>query len=306
VTIGIGELSRQTGLTQQAIRAWESRFGFPTPERTDGGRRQYAVADVDRIQRVMALKESGVRLASAISRVRDEDDEGRPISVYAELRRLHPHLHSRLLRREVLIAISHAVEDEAMSRGSRPHVFGAFQREEFYRRASGRWGEIARTAASCLVFADFAAPAEGSVAGGSVSGRSVSGGSVSGRSGSGGSGAGGPVEVPLAPDAPLLREWAVVVSAPSFSVALTAWEVPRQSHLPEEEREFESLFTFDPAAVRTAAEVCVKAARASGEVDLDLLRRIDDSLATEPTASTGVDALVVRAFDYLQRLPLRG
>ena len=291
MTIGIGELSRQTGLTQQAIRAWESRFGFPTPERSDGGRRQYAVADVDRIQRVVALKESGVRLASAITRVRDEDDEGRPISVYAELRRLHPHLHSRLLRREVLIAISHAVEDEAMSRGSRPHVFGAFQREEFYRRACGRWEEIARTAASCLVFADFAAPAEGSGSGGSVAGAL---------------GAGGPVEVPLAPDAPLLREWAVVVSAPSFSVALTAWEVPRQSHLPEEEREFESLFTFDPAAVRTAAEVCVKAARASGEVDLDLLRRIDDSLATEPTASTGVDALVVRAFDYLQRLPLRG
>ena len=69
MTIGIGELSRQTGLTQQAIRAWESRFGFPTPERTDGGRRQYAVADVDRIQRVMALKESGVRLASVCARV---------------------------------------------------------------------------------------------------------------------------------------------------------------------------------------------------------------------------------------------
>ena len=278
MTIGIGELARRTGLTQQAIRAWEARFGFPAPERTEGGRRQYAVADVDRIQRVMALKDSGVRLASAIARVRGEDDSGRPMSVYAELRRLHPHLHSRVLRREVLIAISHAIEDEAMSRASRPHVFGAFQREEFYRRASGRWEEIARTASSCLVYADFPVCTGGP---------------------------GRPVEVPLGSNAPLLREWAVVVSAPSFSVVLTAWEVPRQSHLPEAERDFESVFTFDPAAVRTAAEVCVAAARASGDVDPGLLRRIDDSLATEPTASTGVDGLVARAFDYLQRLPAR-
>ena len=276
VTIGIGELARRTGLTQQAVRAWETRFGFPVPQRSEGGRRQYAEVDVERVRRVLALKDSGVRLAAAIARVRGEDDDGRPLSVYAELRRRHPHLESRVLRRDVLVAVSHAIEDEAMSRADRPHVFGAFQREEFYRQASGRWEEIARTAGSCLVYADFPV-----VAGG----------------------AGAPVEVPLGPDAPLLREWAVVVTAPSFSVVLTAWEVPRQQEVPPAHRRFESVFTFDPAAVRTAAEVCVLAARTSGEVDPALLSRIDDSLATEPTPSAGVDALVVRAFDYLQRLP---
>jgi DICT domain-containing protein len=274
--LGIGELARRTGLTQQLIRAWETRFGFPEPERTDGGRRVYAVADVDRIQRVVALKDSGVRLATAIARVNGEDDAGRPLSVYAELRRLHPHLESRVLRREALVAVSHAIEDEALSRATRPHVFGAFQREGFYRRASRRWDEIARTASSCLVYADFPATAGGD---------------------------GTPVEVPLDADAPLLREWAVVVTAPSFSVALTAWEIPRQAHRPEPLREFETIFTFDPAAVRTAADVCVAAARAVDDLDPGLLRRIDDSLATEPTPGSGVDALVVRAFDYLQRLP---
>ncbi len=272
--IGIGELARRTGLTQQAIRAWESRFGFPAPARSDGGRRQYADTDVDRLQRVLALKASGVRLASAIARVVGEED-GRRLSVYGELRRSHPQLESRVLGRRVLVAISHAIEDEAMSRTTRPHVFGAFQRAEFYRASSHRWQEIARTASSCLVFADFA----------------------------GGAGdLGEPLLVPLEPDAPLLREWAVVVAAPSFSVVLTAWEIPRQGHLPPSDRQFESLFTFDPAAVRTAAGVCVETARSSGEVDLDLLRRIDDSLAAEPTAGIAVDALVVRAFDYLQHL----
>ncbi len=274
-TIGIGELARRTGLTQQAIRAWEARFGFPTPERSAGGRREYAEADVERVQRVLALKGSGVRLASAVARVRHEEQTGRPLSVYAELRRTHPHLESRVLRRRVLVAISRAIEDEAMSRAVRPYVFGAFQRAEFFRAASRRWDEIARTAAACLVFADF--------------------------EGTGGK-PGAPVEVPLDPDAPLLREWAVVVVAPSFSVALAAWEVPQQSHRPAAEREFESVFTFDPAAVQAAAEVCVATARASGEVDEHLLRQIDDSLAVEASTGAAVDALVVRSFDYLQRL----
>jgi DICT domain-containing protein len=273
--LGIGDLARRTGLTPQVIRAWETRFGFPVPARTDGGRRRYDAVDVARIQRVVALKDSGVRLAQAIARVQTEDESVGPLSVYGELRRTHPHLETRVLRREVLVEISHAIEDEAMSRAARPVVFGAFQREEFYRREAERWSELARTATACLTFADFGSPSGG---------------------------AAGPVEVPLAPDAPLLREWVVVVTSPSFSVLLTAWEVPGRSRLPEPRREFESVFTFDRAAVRTAADVCLAAARASGTVDPELLRAVDDSLATAPTTSTGVDALVVRAFDYLQRL----
>src|SRR5262245_16585221 len=110
-TIGIAELARRTGLTQQAIRAWESRFGFPEPARSEGGRRRYPEGDVDRLQRVLALKDSGVRLASAIARVAAEEG-ARNLSVYAELRRRHPQLESRVLGRRVLVAISHAIEDE--------------------------------------------------------------------------------------------------------------------------------------------------------------------------------------------------
>ncbi len=278
MTIGIGELARRTGLTQQVVRAWESRFGFPEPERTDGGRRVYADADVERIQRVLALKESGVRLAQAISRVRDVETSG-PLSIYGAVRNRHPHLETRLLHREPLVAISRAIEDEAMSRVERPVVFGMFQRETFFRQSAARWDEIARTAASCVVFADFARAAGGQ---------------------------GRPVEVPLAADAPLLREWAVVVTAPSLSVLLTAWEVPDQRSVPARRRTFESTFTFDPVAVRTAAEVCVAAARASGVVPASELSALSDTLATEPTPSHGVDSLVMRAFDYLQHAPRVG
>lgn len=273
MTIGIGELSRRTGVTQELIRAWETRFGFPQPQRGPGGRREYSETDVDLVQRVVALRDSGVRLGRAVARVRAEAVTG-PRSVYAALRERHPEVGARVLRRDVLVAVSHAIEDEAMSRASRPLVFGAFQREAFFRAAADRWDEIARTASSCVVFADFERTRGGS---------------------------GAPIEVALPPDSPLLREWTVVVVAPAFSVALTAWELPRQQQVPAERREFESLFTFDPSAVRTAAEVCAALALADGDVPEPELSALSESLAAEATPTHGVDALVLRAFDYLQR-----
>lgn len=268
--LGIGELARRTGVEQQVFRAWEARFGFPEPRRTAGGRRVYDVSEVDRVSRVLALKDSGVRLAQAIDRVRQAGVDGSRLSVYSELRRLHPHLQHRVLRRDVLIAVSHAIEDEALSRAVRPVVFGAFQREEFYRRSARRWDELARTAASCVVLADFATPSGGR---------------------------GRPVEIALEKGSPLLREWAVVVSSPDFSAVLTAWEMPGEQEVARAAQRFETVFSFDPAAVRTAVDVCAAAARASGSVDR--LPELPVSDTATPTA--GVDAFVARAFDYLQQ-----
>jgi MerR family transcriptional regulator, light-induced transcriptional regulator len=278
VTIGIGELARRTGLTQQAIRAWESRFGFPVASRTAGGRRQYPEAEVDRVHRVLALRDTGVKVSSAIARISAE--QSRPPSIFAELRRLRPELERRVLGRDALVAISRAIEDEVMARTSRPHVFAAFQREQHFRAVSRRWQEIARTASSCLVFADFPSAAAGDP-----------------------NGSGSLVRVPLEPDAPLLREWAVVVVAPSFSVVLTAWEIPQQEPVAPEARRYETVFSFDPDAVRLAADVCIAAAGESGVVNRRLSAVLDDTLAIEPTDPTGADALVMRAFDYLQGAP---
>lgn len=268
--IGIGELARRTGVEQQVIRAWETRFGFPEPRRTEGGRRVYDVAEVDRVARVLALKGSGVRLAQAIDRVRAQGVDASGLSIYAELRRRHPHLQHRVLRHDMLVAISHAIEDEALARAVRPVVFGAFQREEFYRNASRRWDELARTATSCVVLADFATTSGGS---------------------------GRPVEVGLEEGSPLLREWAVVVSSPDFSVVLTAWEMPGEHAVPRAQQRFESIFSFDSAAVRTSVDVCVAAARSAGAGD----RLPDLTLTDAATPSAGVDAFVARAFDYLQQ-----
>ena len=273
--LGIGDLARRTGLTPQVIRAWETRFGFPQPRRTPSGRRSYDPRDVDRIARVLTLKESGSRLAEAIARVaRQEDVDGRDLSVYGELRRLLPHLETRLLRRDVLTAISRAIEDEALARAVRPLVFGAFQREEFYLRSAPRWEELARTAEGCVVFADFAHPLDR---------------------------AGRPVRVPLDRDSPLLREWAVVVRSADLSTVLTAWEVPGNE--PYADRQFETIFSFEPAAVQVAVDTCFAAARSAGVPEAALLRDPDSVSSGSPRIpSPGVDALVLRAFGYLQQL----
>lgn len=268
-TLGIGELARLTGLTPQLIRAWESRFGFPQPVRTPSGRRRYDARDVDRIGRVLSLKESGSRLAQAVARVQEEPDDARALSVYGELRRSVPHLGSRVMRRDVLLAVSRAIEDEALARAVRPVVFGAFQREESFLRASGRWQELARTAEQCMVFADFAASDSH----------------------------GDPVRVALDPASPLLREWAVVVSSADFSVVLTAWEIPG-----DREGRFEVIFTLEPAAVRVAVDVCTAAARAAG-VNAPCVLPVG---GTTRASGQAADALVLRAFDYLQEIAAGG
>jgi DICT domain-containing protein len=273
--LGIGDLARLTGLTTQVIRAWEQRFDFPQPRRTASGRRTYEPRDVDRIARVLTLKQSGSRLAEAIARVVEQGDaDRRDLSVYGELRRLLPHLESRLMRRDVLVAISRAIEDEALARAVRPLVFGAFQRAEFYARSAPRWEELARTAEACVVFADFSDVLDPGAR---------------------------PALVSLDPDSPLLREWAVVVRSDDFSTVLTAWEVPERKH--GGGRSFETIFSFEPEAVRVAVDTCLAAARSAGLPEEALLRHPEVVTMGPPrTSSPGVDALVLRAFGYLQQL----
>ena len=77
-----------------------------------------------------------------------------------------------------------------------------------------------------------------------------------------------PAEIPIAPEAALGNEWAVIVDAPGFAACVLAWERPRtpaeERDLPELDRRFESLWTMDPAIVRRAALVGCALARDDG------------------------------------------
>ncbi|MDQ1697550.1 MAG: MerR family transcriptional regulator, light-induced transcriptional regulator, partial [Frankiaceae bacterium] len=51
----VGELSRRTGVGVSTLRAWESRFHFLEPERSEAGHRMYAESDVERVNAVHRL-----------------------------------------------------------------------------------------------------------------------------------------------------------------------------------------------------------------------------------------------------------
>ncbi|MGH3162279.1 MAG: MerR family transcriptional regulator [Streptosporangiaceae bacterium] len=61
----IGELSRRLGVSDHALRAWESRYGLLQPVRSPGGFRLYSEADESRIRRMQAYLADGLSAAEA-------------------------------------------------------------------------------------------------------------------------------------------------------------------------------------------------------------------------------------------------
>ena len=60
----IRTVSRLTGVSEGALRAWEARYGIITPARTAGGHRLFSGDDIDRIQEIRRLlHEEGMSMA---------------------------------------------------------------------------------------------------------------------------------------------------------------------------------------------------------------------------------------------------
>ena len=206
---------------------WESRHGFPAPVRLPGGHRRYSELDVEAVHEVLRLRAQGLSLPAAIDRIARQAPAAEA-SVFAGLRRRRPEIAPSVMAKRAVLPISHAIEDEYIARGTSGFVFGAFQRERFYRVAEHRWRELFRTSSLAVAVADFPAVREPGDA---------------------------PVEVPVQIHQPLAREWTIVVDAPGVHACLAAWERPSQAEVPDELRRFEVLWSFEPDVVRTAAEV---------------------------------------------------
>jgi len=262
--LAIGELVARTGVREATLRMWEHRHGFPVPERLASGHRRYHEADVELIGRVLRERAAGLSLAAAIERVRGAADQPEP-SIFAGLRRLRPEIQPVALRKPVLIALSHSIEDESCARAERPLLFGAFQREQFYRLAQRRWTDLARTAELAVVFADFERE------------------HVPER---------GPLEVPLKLADPLRREWAVVCEAPGHAVCLAGIELPHSAPRTEREREFEVIWSVEPDVVRAATEVCVGLLRLRAP---GLAGRLPDESRLPPSGPPSDDQLRLAA-----------
>ncbi len=62
-------VSKEVGLPMHTLRAWERRYGFPTPERRPGSnRRLYASADIERLIAIKRVLEAGYRIGDVVDK----------------------------------------------------------------------------------------------------------------------------------------------------------------------------------------------------------------------------------------------
>jgi DICT domain-containing protein len=270
----IKEVSERTGVAAGTLRMWEQRYGFPVPERTPSGYRRYRGEVVDVLRRVVQLREGGLSMTAAIERAQEgrELPTDRP-SIYAAVSGARD-LPRQRLRKPTLVALSRAIEDEALARAAGPVAFAAFQEERFYRSVRQRYREMARLGDAVTVFADFARV---------------------------GDELGEPLEVPIGAADALGNEWVVIVDAPGFSACLLGWEPPRRAGTPDDERTFEVVWSVDPHVTREAAVV---AARLVGRADAPNGARLEKLLSDRPLATedqaAALTALTNRMIAYVE------
>jgi len=66
-TVGIGDATLLTGVSQKQLRSWEGRY-FPDPDRVVCGERayrRYTQADIELIQRIKQYRDQGYTLEAA-------------------------------------------------------------------------------------------------------------------------------------------------------------------------------------------------------------------------------------------------
>jgi methanogenic corrinoid protein MtbC1 len=64
--LSIGALSRATGIAIETLRTWETRYGFPAPQRKPSGHRVYPVSAVPRLRRIAQVLALGHRAGQVV------------------------------------------------------------------------------------------------------------------------------------------------------------------------------------------------------------------------------------------------
>ncbi|NIM93153.1 MAG: MerR family transcriptional regulator [Anaerolineales bacterium] len=67
---------RETGIKPDTLRAWERRYGMPSPERTPGGHRLYSEYDIESLKWLRRRQEEGLRINRAVQLWRNIEEEG--------------------------------------------------------------------------------------------------------------------------------------------------------------------------------------------------------------------------------------
>ena len=68
---------RQTGIKPDTLRAWQRRYGLPSPRRSTGGHRLYSQRDIDTIKWLTARQQEGLSIKRAVDQWRQIEVDGR-------------------------------------------------------------------------------------------------------------------------------------------------------------------------------------------------------------------------------------
>jgi len=218
----IAEVARRTGVSVEALRIWERRYGFPSPERRPSGHRRYTDDDCRRVDELSSLRREGMSLPDAIEAVRARAEA--PKSVLALLCDRIPHLNPLFISRRAMLAISRAIEQEAASEATRGLVIGMFQRQRAWMVAAPRWQVVAQRIQPVVALADFNRVEQRNRV----------------------------WQVPLANEAVRRDEWIVVCDSARWSACLLAAE---QRIGARGQRAFHALWSVEPEVVREAARL---------------------------------------------------
>ncbi|MDY7232795.1 MerR family transcriptional regulator [Hyalangium rubrum] len=74
----IRTIARLTGIREATLRAWERRYGFPRPHRSENNYRAYTREEVENIRRVARHISEGLSVSEAIAQVKTTPVQGLP------------------------------------------------------------------------------------------------------------------------------------------------------------------------------------------------------------------------------------
>jgi MerR family transcriptional regulator, light-induced transcriptional regulator len=126
-TLSISAVERETGLSKDVLRKWETRYGFPNPLRDSLGERAYPLPQVDRLRLIKRLMDAGMRPSRLVNESEENlnalalssqspqvviENEDVEILTLEKLRNQDPSsLRQRLYRELMRQGIQHFVQD---------------------------------------------------------------------------------------------------------------------------------------------------------------------------------------------------
>jgi MerR family transcriptional regulator, light-induced transcriptional regulator len=267
-THSIGAVVKATGVGEATLRQWESRFGFPAPEREPSGHRRYSEEAIEQIRSVVRHRADGLPLRLAIERA-EAASEPPTSSIFARLGRTRPELTPQPLKSRHMATLSHAVEDEAAARAEDGLLIGSFQREDAYRRSESRWCDLVGGGMTSFVLADFGRLRTPE---------------------------GAPSEVPIGDARPMAAEWVLICLARGHSVCLVGRERPGQDR-DDNDRIFDAVLSLEPEVVREAAQEGVRIAEPNApSVASSAQELLDAAVDADPVAQLRLSGLITARF----------